>query len=404
MKKLLRDKAKGLKAPLETFSKKISETGSCDPEILGKMVLDEMKRHDFDTVTCDRAGNIIGRINGYEKKEALVVISHLDIPSWEERKKEEPASGSMLRFKAGIISGIYAAALLRRSLLPLSGDLIVCCVPRLECCDFGIKCLFENYMKTEVGKVKGVVLCEPTDFNVYLGHKGRMEYEITVTGKSVGGFTENRGVSMLGAMFPLISELEKAAKLMPMNAYLGHSNLRIKDVRYSGHGKEDGPGEFRVVVDRVFIPEESQSDILSRARSIAAEVYRGEPDVTVSTSLSRETVKTHTGMEIVSEKEFKPWTMESFRPFAVDSLASLVENGFKSSFGYWKRITTEGSYTCAELGIPTIGFGAGSEDGLDSGTGHHAGTANLEEALYGLGLIIHRNIGMPGFGWSSDEI
>jgi hypothetical protein len=55
------------------------------------------------------------------------------------------------------------------------------------------------------------------------------------------------------------------------------------------------------------------------------------------------------------------------------------------------------------LRIPTIGFGAGLEEAIDSGM-ETLGIDKLEKAVYGLGLIIQRNIGVPTFGWSSDEI
>ncbi|MFA6610404.1 MAG: hypothetical protein WCT15_06120, partial [Candidatus Omnitrophota bacterium] len=156
-------------------------------------------------------------------------------------------------------------------------------------------------------------------------------------------------------------------------------------------------------VDRVFIPEEKESFILNKAKTIAKGVYKAEPDVTVNTMLAKERVKTYTGLELVSEKEFKPWTMDSHKPFALESLNCLNESGFRAGFGYWKNIVTEGSYTYAQLNIPTIGFGAGSED--VAGALADPVSANLiEKAIYGQALIVERNIGMPAFGWSSDEI
>jgi hypothetical protein len=208
---------------------------------------------------------------------------------------------------------------------------------------------------------------------------------------------------MLGTMFPLISELEKVSKELPNDLALGRSNLRIKDVRYSGYQPQDTINEFRVVVDRVFIPEESEGYILDKAKAIAKTVYKQEPDITINTLLAKERVKTYTGFEMVSEKEFKPWAMESHAPFALESLKALSENGFRSNFGYWKKIVTEGSYTYAKMKIPTIGFGAGLED--SSNVENNALTVDkVERAVYGQGLMVLRNIGVPTFGWSSDEI
>ncbi|MFA6357955.1 MAG: hypothetical protein WCY09_04730 [Candidatus Omnitrophota bacterium] len=404
MKDLIKAKAKGLNESLVKFSRRIADCNSTGTTSeFTKLISEEMKSLNFDKVTNDKSGNLIGVIKGYENKDALVVISHLDILSPQEQRTEACLKSGVVKYKGGIVSSVYSGALVKRTLLPLTGDLIVCCIPRHECCDSGIKYLFENYLKPKLKKIRGVILCEPTDFNIHLGHKGRMEYEIIVKGRLNRNFLENKSMNMLGAMFPLISELEKASKQLPSDSNLGYSNLRIKDVRYSGYHPEDELNEFRVVVDRVFIPEENLSGILDKAKTIAKNVYKGELDITINTALAREKVKTYTGLELVSEKEFKPWVMESHHPFALESLKSLVDNGFKSSFGYWKKIITEGSYTCAELNIPTIGFGAGLEDTIDSDT-ESLSMDKLERAVYGQALIIQRNIGVPTFGWSSDEI
>jgi acetylornithine deacetylase/succinyl-diaminopimelate desuccinylase-like protein len=405
MKKLLISKMQGLKRSLMKFAKKIEDfkVGSENFGEFMDIVSAEMKDLPFDNVTKDKAGNLIGEMKGYGDKEAVVMMSHVDIMPPVREKLEGLSGNGMVRFKAGIVSSLYAAALMKRAMLPLTGDLVVCCVPRFECCDLGVKYLFDDLLKSRLSNIKGVMLCEPTGFNVNLGHKGRMEYEIVVRGKLKRNFLENRGMNMLGTMFPLINELEKVSKDMPNDLNMGRSDLRIKDVLYNGYRPEDEMNEFRVVVDRVYIPEENEGAILNKAKTIARSVYCSEPEVTVSTMLAKERFTTHTGLELVSEKEFKPWVMESHKPFALESLKCLTESGFKSDFGFWRKIVTEGSYTCAELNLPTIGFGAGSEEEIYSGA-EEMGLDKLERAVYGQALIIQRNIGMPTFGWSSDSI
>ncbi|MDD5439829.1 MAG: hypothetical protein PHS37_06565 [Candidatus Omnitrophica bacterium] len=405
MKGLIKSRVQGPKGSMARFSARV-EGFEFAPSRVGDfmgLISAEMKALDYDRIQTDKAGNLIGVIKGYTNKEAVILLSPVDIigPNRQKLEGADPMSGVL--FKAGIISSLYTGALIKRTMLPLQGDLIVVCVPRLECCDFGIKYLFGDFLKARIKKIKGVVLCEPTDFNVNLGHKGRMEYEIVVRGRLNRNFLENRGMNMLGTMFPLINELEKVSKELPSDYALGRSELRIKDVRYKGCRPQDELNEFRIVVDRGFIPEESQGFILNKAKAIAKAVYKQEPDVTVSTLLAKERVKTYTGLELLSEKEFKPWSMESHKPFALTSLKSLTENGFKSKFGYWKKIITDGSYTYAHLNIPTIGFGAGREDDVRS-RADMPGLDQLARAAYGLTFIVFRNIGMPTFGWSSDEI
>lgn len=405
MNELIKAKAKGLKGDMVKFYDKIGGF-KLDNACIGNftdIIGAEMKKTSFDKVEKDKAGNVIGVVKGYSNKDAVIIVSHIDTRTLNQQKLEGLDASEAGGFMSGIASSIYAGALIKRAMLPLTGDLIICCVPRVEACDFGIQYLFNNFLKTRAKKIKGVVLCEPTDFNINLGHKGRMEYEIVVKGRLNRNFLENRGINMLGTMFPLINELEKVSKELPSDFNLGRSGLRIKDVRYSGYQPQDAVSEFRIVVDRVFIPEESESFILNKAKTIAKTVYKQEPDITINTLMAKERVKTYTGLESVSEKEFKPWSMESHQPFAMESLNTLTENGFKSNFGYWKKIVTEGSYTYGQLKIPTIGFGAGSEDAVSSG--RNSLTADkTEKAACGQALIVLRSIGIPAFGWSSDEI
>jgi len=392
MNELIKSRLGGLRKSLEKFSKQMAEfeLKSDNIEKFSDMVYSQMKEVGFDKVGKDKAGNVIGVIKGYDSKQDIVMISHVDM------------QGSAY-FKHGIAEAIYAGALIKRALIPLTGDLIVCCVPRAECNDYGIRYIFSDFLKERLPFIKGVILCEPTDFNVYLGHKGRIEYEIVVKGKLGKDFLENRGVNMLGSMFPLINELEKASHTLPTDCELGASSLKIKDVEYQGVMPVKDNKEFKIVVDRAFVPEESSSAILIKAKAIGKNVYKEGPEVEVNTALTKSRIKTYTGLEMVSEKEFKPWKMESHNLLAIDSLEALKENKFNSSIGYWKKIITEGSFTYGKLGIPTIGFGAGAEDFIATPAGKV--TLNeIEKAIYGQALIIQKNIGMPTFGWSEDEI
>ncbi|MFA5370154.1 MAG: hypothetical protein WC300_05520, partial [Candidatus Omnitrophota bacterium] len=257
MKELIKAKAKGLNGPLCKFFSKVKNF-DLEPARTAEfmeLISAEMIALDFDKVIKDKSGNLIGVIKGYTNKESVILLSHIDIMP-ANNGKLEGRQGPRGDFKAGVVSSVYTGALVKRTMLPLKGDLIICCIPRLECCDYGIKYLFNDFLKTGKKNIKGVILCEPTDFNLNLGHKGRMEYEIVVKGRLNRNFVENRGMNMLGTMFPLISELEKVSKELPSDLNLGRSGLRIKDVRYSGYRPQGGADEFRIVVDRMFIPEE----------------------------------------------------------------------------------------------------------------------------------------------------
>lgn len=403
MRKLIKRKLEGLSEDFEAFSRKISEYHLTANSTAGfrDMLKRTMQDLDYDSVKVDPAGNLIGRICGLGRGQDMILISHTNFLD-----KNTPLTGGgreLITSRAGIITSIYTGALVKNAIIPMNGDLIVCCVPRGECSDFGIKYLFDHYPKTGLKKIKGILLCEPTGFNVYLGHKGKIEYEIAVKGKFGRHFLEEKGINILGTMFPLINELEKVSKSLPSDCALGSSTLKIKDVSYSGYNPVQMFNEFKVVVDRSFVPEENAKKILNKAKTIARNLYQGESSLDVNTAIAKEKIKTDSGFEVISRKEFDPWRIESNDPFVLNSLEALKEGGVKSATGYWKNILTEGSYTFGRLGIPTIGFGAGSEE-LLSDKPINLKVKDLEKAVYGQTLIAYRNIGMPAFGWNLDEI
>jgi acetylornithine deacetylase/succinyl-diaminopimelate desuccinylase-like protein len=404
MNERLKNRLSGLKAPLVDFSNRLygPDSGQTDSAELLKTIVKTMKSLNFDKVTSDEVGNIIGVIDGYRKQEDMVLLCNIDLGTVHpfDHGGTGAHEGSE-NYKMGIITSLFTAALLKRSIAAMNGDLIVACVPRQQACDFGIQYLFENFLAGR--KIKGIILAEPTDFNVCIGNKGKMEYEIIVDGIAEDDAAHSGGYNMMSSMFPLIKELEDVAKRMPRNCELGSSLLKIKDISYGVSAKDRAMRELHVLVDRTYIPEETSDVIIQRACDIAQNVFRDNPEASVSAVMTKNRVKTITGKELVLRNQYEPWKMESHNPFVLGSLEVLRENGIQAGVQYWKKIITEGSFTYGKLGIPTIGFGAGVE-GEALVPGKSVLFEDIEKSCLGKALIVYRNIGFPTFGWSDDEI
>lgn len=399
MKSILERKRSGLHAPMKEFIGTLVNAPAKDRiDCLRDAIMNEMRSFNFDDVTCDAAGTIIGTVNGFKNEGDVVLLAPLDLAIRDNASEmDEDATGY---YRSGIIASIYTAALLKRSLLPLTGNLLVCIVPRAVVCDVATKYLFEYTLAKR--KIIGVIISEPTDCNIYLGSRGRMEYEIAVKGKMNSEFFERNGVHALGTLFPLINELEHVSRNLPRDTDLGNASLSIKDIVYS-EGASRTDKEFKVIVDRTFTPQEDNSLILDRAKTIAEHVYTGEKHLSIAASTATATIISAAGESIVLTKDVTPWKMDSNHPFVRSSLDALTENGIAASIGYWRRLITEGSYTAGERRIPTIGFGVGREDKRHSYDDYLDRDA-LDRAILGESLIVYRNIGMPTFGWCDDEI
>ncbi|MFH0920499.1 MAG: hypothetical protein V1913_09060 [Fibrobacterota bacterium] len=402
MENILQNRLEGSRKALQRIYAEIAKRRMTEENLSAylELIATEMGTVGFDTVDEDSLGTLYGTIRGVEPGEDFLLVTHADFdpPPDTESDKERMAGMSDLH-KSGLLSALYAAGALKAALLPLKGDLIVCCVPRARFGLFAIENFYNEVILPRNRRIKGVLLSEPTGCKLCLGHKGRLEYEIIVRGRVGSAVAAMGGVNMLGAMFPLVHELEKVSAGLPSDSALGHSSLRIRDIRYNDSPDIPGGQEFRVCVDRVFVPEESPVAILERARSIAASVYRGAGDLAVSAGLVNNRMQTRGSAE-ETVSEFMPWIMAGHNPFVLASRDALKEHGFQTDFDYWKSTFTEGSFTCGKLGLPTAGFGPGAEGRRFA----DIKPRDIERAALGQALIIHRNIGIPTFGWSEDEI
>ena len=390
MKDILKSRLGGLKSGVEEFWSKLGEIeiGNTNFEHFPKYISKEMKNNGYDVVSIDKAENVVGLIKGSRDEGDIVILSHFDATE---------KTGGNAGFKNGITSGLFAGTLLENSLAPLKGNIIFCCIPNINNSEARVEYLFSETLKHRRNKIKSVLLCESTGLNVYLGHKGRMEYEIQIT----GDFSGQTADSKMQMAFPLVNELYKVGEKLPLNSNLGKSKLSVRDVSYTKN--DSGTKEMKFTVDRVFVPEEDHYAILQRAKSIAEEVYSKKEKYSVNTAVAVEQLHMNGGLDLKVEKKYEPWLMDSAEPFVRKSMDALSEVDLKSKTGYWQNSFTFGSYTYGKLKIPTLGFGAGKE-AHSKVTDKAEQLKNLEAAVLGTAWIAYRNIGIPSFGWSSDEI
>jgi hypothetical protein len=397
MNDILFKKLEGLNSQLAIFDEQVRHFELDDRNIsdFTDMLKSEMEFLDYDDVKKDEVGNIIGTVKGINNNGDIVLISNVTLPlsSSSENKNN---NALFERNKAGIITSIYTGGLLKRSLAALTGNLIVCCLSRNDCCGYGIRYLFNNTLKNR--NIKGIILCEPTDYNIYIGNKGRLEYEIVVSDPAQRYPFEHERQKYISSEIGLLNNLRSISDRLPSDMDLGRSSLNIKKIMRKGSVETEEPYEMHVQVDRTYILDEAKDQILKNARFVAQDVYK-DMDVNIDACINENKITTDTGKTLREIKEYKPWKMAGYHPFVVESLKVLHENNINSSVGYWKNNITEGSYTNGELNIPTIGFGTGKEDG-----GTNTDIASFEKSIYGKALIVYRHIGIPTFGWADDEI
>jgi acetylornithine deacetylase/succinyl-diaminopimelate desuccinylase-like protein len=155
MYQMLKNKNTGVREEAVSFARQLVSVPS--PSLgeakVATLVQSKMNEVGYEKVFCDDFGNIVGLMMGRESEPTLLLACHMDTVATPD-KAEHPAHAAdadvicgpgAADCKGGLAAQVYAGALLRRSLLPLRGNLIVAAtVAEENGCSVGIRGLMEK--------------------------------------------------------------------------------------------------------------------------------------------------------------------------------------------------------------------------------------------------------------------
>lgn len=326
-------------------------------------IAEEMKSVGFDEVKIDPMGNLLGRIgNG---KKIVAIDTHVDTVGIGNRDEwaRDPYAAVL---EDGIIYGrgasdqkgpmasmVYAGKIIKE--LDLLDDYTLYMVASVQEEDCDGLCwqyiINEDQLKPEV-----VVITEPTNLNVYRGHRGRMEIGVTTTGKSCHASAPERGVNAIYKMTPIIEEIQKLNDALREDDFLGKGTITVTYVECDTPSFNAVPPRCYIHLDRRLSRGETKEVAL---QEVEAAVKRAgvEAEVIVPTYAR----PSHTGLVYETEKYFPTWVLEADH-LAVQSAVNTYEALFdsKPKVDKWVFSTNAVSIT-GMYGIPSVGFGPGDE-------------------------------------------
>jgi putative selenium metabolism hydrolase len=312
----------------------------------------------YDEVIIDSMGNILGRIGNGET--SILFDSHVDTVDVKDENDWEfpPFSGDIVDgrlhgrgsvdMKSAVAASIFAGAIAKRLGFTSDKTVYVSCTVFEEDCDGeNLKHLFKELNL----EPDFVVICEPSNNKITLGHKGKAQISIKTHGVSAHGSAPEKGVNAIYEMAEIIQRVEKTnLELMKNGSMRGTLVLsRISSVSASLNAV---PSECEVYLDRRIIPGETEDAI----RKEMEQLVRGKNASWEVGTLHR---KSWTGLDIHYEPFHMAWKIDLSHELSRACIAA-----YQASFGnepaeydFWDFSTN--AVTPVSLGIPTIGFGPG---------------------------------------------
>jgi putative selenium metabolism hydrolase len=252
----------------------------------------------------------------------------------------------------GIACMAYGAKMLRERGLPPGVQLVLVASVMEEACD-GYPLM--HLIEAEGVRPDVVVLTEPTNLDVYRGHRGRMEIEVVTKGVSAHGAHCERGVNAVYKMAPIVADIEALNATLPSDDFLGKGTVTVSFIDCKTPSLNAVPDEARIVLDRRLTAGESPESALEEIRTLP---HIGDAEVRVLSWEGR----AWTGAPAHQEQIFPTWVVPEAHPL-VQGVAAAAKDvlGRAPAISRWV-FSTNGVATMGRLGIPSVGFAPGREE------------------------------------------
>lgn len=312
----------------------------------------------YDQVIIDSMGNVLGRIGNGEK--AIMFDSHMDTVEVNDEEKWDvpPFSGAIVDgylygrgsvdMKSGAAASIYAGARAKKLGADSGKSIYVSCSVSEEDCD-GVN--LEHLLKETDLKPDYMIICEPSENIITLGHKGKAQIIIKTFGVSAHSSAPEKGVNAIYEMAEIIQRVEKAnAELMKRDG--PRRTLAISRISSTSASINAVPSECEVYLDRRIVPGESEDDI----KKEMDQIIKGKNATWEVGTLYR---KSWTGMAFIYEPFHLAWEIDLNHELTRTCIAAYHEHfgSDPAKYNFWDFSTN--AVTPVRLGIPTIGFGPG---------------------------------------------
>ncbi|MBM7324679.1 M20/M25/M40 family metallo-hydrolase [Agrobacterium sp. S2] len=312
----------------------------------------------FDSVEIDPNGNVIGVLRGEGNGPSLMVNGHIDhVPAGE---MSDPFSGDLVDasrwgeeglaiygrgtcdMKCNVMASAYAIASIKKAGVKLRGDVVfVADVGEEVDSPLGVPSVIARGVRTDYG-----LNTESSRGRVHIGHRGKIDVEITVHGRTSHASEPGNGINAVFEAVPFLEALQQYANGMKNDDVLGPATVTLISMKSSpDNGTAVVPDRCIIRVDRRYVRGETAEtcerelrDILDRISSMNSG-FKYDLNVIVHYPLM--------------------W-VEPNNPVVQAALRARESiTGEPDSVASW-RFGVNGTFMCA-AGIPTVGLGPGNE-------------------------------------------
>ena len=311
----------------------------------------------YDRVWQDKTGNVIGLRHGSKPGPKLVFDAHMDTVEVGEHGAwmHDPFGGELsdgkiwgrgaVDDKASLAAYTVAIASLSRD--AVQGDLYAVGT-------VGEELLEGAALETVLNEIQpdGVIIGEPTDCRLGIGHKGRARLVFELRGKAAHSSSPEIGDN---AIDKAVEMIRRVRQIPPVDdPLLGMSVMEpIQIISSPFPSASTIPYACQVVFDRRMVRGETRQSVLN----LHLDLLQDMPGSTIT--FPGVSFQSYTGTEISNEDFHPAWSVDPDSEWVKLAHRGLTSAGIEPIL-YGTPFCTNGSGSAGERNIPTIVFGPGS--------------------------------------------
>lgn len=355
--------AEAHRGELVAFAQRLVQTPSLSGQeaSLAAAVQAEMERLSYDAVWVDKAGNVVGRIDGRDGP-SLMLNGHMDhvdagdtalwrhSPFGGEIHEGELWGRGAADMKGALAAMVYAGGLLTKLGRPLPGDLYVSAVVQEEVGGLGARHLARTLA------VDRAVIGEASSNQLRRGHRGRVELYARFEGRSVHASMPGLGINPHFSMARFVEGLQCLE--MESDPVYGKSTVAPTRIEANPNSANITPTTLELVLDWRNIPSESPEGILVKLNRLLRDSLLADCEGKVE--IATKELTSYKGFELRYRDCFPSFTTAADHPWLCDSRVALERTlGRSVETGSWRFATDGGHF--AEAGTAVLGFGPGDD-------------------------------------------
>ena len=357
---------------------------SGEEEAVSEIILTELKKVGYDEFFRDEWGNIVGIVRGTEKGPTIMYNGHMDhvdigdISEWggydpyggvidiaeiqnetgDTLEKTEVIHGrAAADTKCGIACQVYSGAVLialKKAGYGFKGNYMVSMVVLEEPAEqIGMIGLYDHTLPERGIHVDGVVSCEATGLKLYLGHRGRVEIKVEITGVHSHASAPWLGINAVNKATKFIDRVdEKYKKDYKQDVKLGRASIALTNITCKPGSMSVVPDHCSINFDRRIVPQETPDDAV---QEIIDELAAEDKDFHATVKIDAVPRSTYTGKTVTIPNIKEGWKIDEKHPFVQAATRGLRNIGEPVSYSYWD-FGTDLAMICGRHHVAAIGY------------------------------------------------